>query len=105
MMAHIRRLQLKREELSLYLQSLSGNLEIDHAAEAEEDAMLALNRESVAGEIRRARRVLAAVDCAIARWKLGEYGRCTACDKRIPAKRLEAIPETPHCLSCAEAHG
>jgi RNA polymerase-binding transcription factor DksA len=97
------RLEAKRDELSHYLHSLTGDLEIGHAAESEENAMLAQGRESTAQEIRRSRRMLANVECAIARWKLGVYGDCVSCDKPISPKRLEAIPETAHCIRCAVA--
>lgn len=31
----------------------------------------------------------------------GTYGVCQECGKEIPAKRLRAVPYTPHCVSCA----
>lgn len=37
---------------------------------------------------------------ALRRVEDGTYGRCQACGREIPAERLEAVPETPHCLDC-----
>jgi RNA polymerase-binding transcription factor DksA len=97
------RLEAKRDELSHSLRSLTGELQIAHSAEAEESAMLQSAREDTAQEIRFRRRMLADVECAIARWKLGVYGECVSCDKPISPKRLNAMPEAAHCIRCAEA--
>ncbi len=32
----------------------------------------------------------------------GQYGICDTCGRRIPARRLAALPEAPHCVNCAE---
>jgi len=32
----------------------------------------------------------------------GTYGVCQECGKKIPEKRLRALPYTPHCVSCAQ---
>src|SRR5215510_13035541 len=32
----------------------------------------------------------------------GRYGECTNCGQDIQAKRLDAIPWTPHCIKCQE---
>ena len=98
---YLAKLEEKRLELAGYLQSLAAGLEISHVAEAEESTVLASSRESVAEEIRRTRRMLANVDWAIERGKLGAFGRCNRCGKEISDKRLAAIPEAPRCLPCA----
>src|ERR1035441_230153 len=99
----IARLESKRDELSHSLRSLTGELQIAHSAEAEESAMLQSAREDTAQEIRRTQRMLADINCAIARVNLGVYGECVSCDKPISPKRLEAVPEAAHCIRCAVA--
>ncbi|CAN5194170.1 hypothetical protein BH09PAT2_BH09PAT2_08390 [soil metagenome] len=37
---------------------------------------------------------------ALERIGKGRYGYCKRCNKEIPAKRLELIPETQYCVSC-----
>ena len=32
----------------------------------------------------------------------GSYGVCEKCGATIPSERLEALPATPYCVSCAE---
>lgn len=50
----------------------------------------------------RTRARLVEVLDALLRIDRGEYGACTRCGEPIGKKRIEAIPETPYCLSCAE---
>jgi len=42
------------------------------------------------------------IDIALDRLEKGLYGICKRCNKSIPAKRLELIPETINCVSCEE---
>jgi DnaK suppressor protein len=55
----------------------------------------------------RSRRIMAArlrgLAEAEARLRDGHYGICETCGERIPARRLEALPEARQCLACAEA--
>ncbi len=37
---------------------------------------------------------------ALKRIEKGRYGYCKRCNKEIPEKRLELIPETIYCVSC-----
>jgi DnaK suppressor protein len=46
---------------------------------------------------------LGAIEAALQRIDLGEYGRCIECDGTIAKARLNAIPFTPVCIKCAEA--
>ena len=39
---------------------------------------------------------------AVERLNDGTFGRCEACGQTISEQRLDAIPYTRHCLSCAE---
>ncbi|OHB81345.1 MAG: transcriptional regulator, partial [Planctomycetes bacterium RBG_16_64_10] len=47
---------------------------------------------------------LSLIEAALNRIEEGTYGRCTQCDGVIPKARLNAIPYTPVCIKCAEAH-
>ena len=51
----------------------------------------------------RERAELDAIDRALARIETGEYGRCSVCGELIPEGRLEALPATDTCLTCAQA--
>lgn len=45
---------------------------------------------------------LDSVEAALARISSGEYGSCTECGGRIPKARLDVLPDTPHCVKCAQ---
>jgi len=57
----------------------------------------------------RARAVLGAeeallgeVEAALRRLADGTFGRCEACAKPIPSRRLEALPYARYCVVCAK---
>ena len=52
---------------------------------------------------RRYRNKLNGLEAALQRIKVGTYGRCLICGKKIDPKRLEAFPETPFCVEDARA--
>lgn len=45
---------------------------------------------------------LAMVKRALERLKEGSFGECSLCGTEIGAKRLEALPWTPYCITCQE---
>lgn len=47
-------------------------------------------------------REVQAMDAALARIEAGTYGVCARCGDPISPRRLEAIPETTLCVTCAE---
>jgi RNA polymerase-binding protein DksA len=42
------------------------------------------------------------IDRALDRISGGTYGVCTVCGKRIPVRRLEALPTADRCVGCAK---
>jgi RNA polymerase-binding transcription factor len=48
-------------------------------------------------------RVMARTERALAKLDDGTYGICDVCGERIPPGRLQALPESVLCLSCAKA--
>lgn len=48
-------------------------------------------------------RILQDIDRALDLIERGAYGRCEACRRAIPLKRLEAIPWARLCVECADA--
>ena len=41
------------------------------------------------------------IRAALKRIRNGEYGDCTTCGEAISAERLEVLPDTPFCKTCA----
>lgn len=66
----------------------------ERAQEAENDEVLEDLDERGRREIEQLRRALARIDA-------GTYGTCESCGARIPAARLEAVPDATLCVSCA----
>lgn len=46
--------------------------------------------------------VIASIQAAQQRIREGTYGICEGCGANIPMARLDAIPETPVCIKCAQ---
>ena len=66
-----------------------------------EGATIAYERAQVQGLLTDARRELDAVERAAARLEEGTYGVCERCGKPIAPERLEALPATSTCITCA----
>jgi RNA polymerase-binding transcription factor DksA len=64
----------------------------------ENDAVLAGISEATAAELAQIGRALAQLD-------QGSYGHCSRCGEVIDARRLQALPYSDRCISCAEAAG
>ena len=80
------------------LEEETGDLSIgtdDHIADSATDTFM---RELDDGLEENAEHLLADVNAALARLDDGTYGTCTACGRRIPDERLEAIPWASLCL-------
>jgi len=79
----------------------SGPLDKDFAEQVvqmENDAVLAGIGEATAAEVAQINRALAQLDA-------GTYGVCSRCGQPIDARRLQALPYSDRCITCAEAAG
>ncbi|HEX5268237.1 MAG TPA: TraR/DksA family transcriptional regulator [Acidimicrobiales bacterium] len=63
------------------------------------------DRAALARLIGRRQVDLDEVDAALKRLAAGIYGTCESCGCRIPAERLDAIPEARRCVCCLVAPG
>lgn len=66
----------------------------DAATEAEDNEMLQSLGQQEQAEVAR-------IDAALTRVDDGTWGTCVKCGEPIAEKRLELLPETPHCARCA----
>jgi DnaK suppressor protein len=66
-----------------------------------EGATIAYERAQVQGLLADAQRELDALERATARLDEGAYGVCERCGKAIAPERLEALPATTTCITCA----
>ena len=42
------------------------------------------------------------IEAALVRIEDGLYGVCLECEAKIPKARLQVLPQTPHCVKCAD---
>lgn len=96
-----RTLEARRAELLGRLETVEDGLDShgekdweDLAIEREDDEVFEELGASAATELRM-------IAAALSRIKAGEYGYCTICGSEIAGERLDAIPATPFCASCA----
>lgn len=90
-------------ELDSRLHEIEAELDVPHskdweesAVEREGDEVLEQLGQSGQGEIARIR-------AALQRIRNGSYGQCVQCGEDIAPERLETLPETPLCRTCAAA--
>ncbi len=103
-----RKLQAQKQELLTRAAKVhaditraSGPLEKDFAEQVvqmENDEVLAGIGEATAAELAQINRALTQLD-------QGTYGSCSNCGQPIGERRLQALPYSDRCITCAEAVG
>lgn len=107
---HRRRLDALRTATAHRIDMLTRSFdEIVHAAEdvATDDEhdpeghTIAWERQQIAALRDEAEAVLVELTSAEERLEAGTYGFCVTCGNEIAPARLDALPATPTCVSCA----
>jgi DnaK suppressor protein len=99
------RLQIQRQEiLDMYEHDLRVGQEMsDEGAEDLVDrANSAYNREFMLSLSGSELEILKEIEGALERIDAGSYGICSACQEKIAAKRLQAVPWARYCIECQE---
>lgn len=99
--AIIERLRQRQAELQDRLDKVEESLRKTHAKDWEEQAIERENDEVVELLDENLRTELGQINIALNRVEKDEYGICVICDEPIPVGRLEALPYTDRCVSCA----
>lgn len=96
-------LETRLQELDARLHEIEDELESHQskdweelAVEREEDEVLESMGTSGQAEMRMIR-------AALKRMEEGEYGYCVQCGNEISEERLDVVPHTPFCKTCATA--
>ncbi len=100
-----RNLEVQRQEiLDMYERDLRiGQETSDEGAEDLVDrANSSYNREFLLSLSGSERDLLKEIEGALGRLEAGDYGACSACEEKIPAKRLQAVPWARYCIDCQE---
>lgn len=99
--AIIEKLKSRQADLQDRLNKVEESLRKTHAKDWEEQAIERENEEVVEALDESIRTELTQVITALNRVEKDEYGICSICDDPIPLGRLEALPYTDRCVSCA----
>jgi DnaK suppressor protein len=99
-MAKIRELLIEKRDEVFEAHRLSDEARLtlsEHDIESEETAQKAAIAGVLATLDEQAQKEIQAINRAMARIELGEYGSCEVCGKGIEVERLETIPWTSVC--------
>lgn len=97
----IERLRLRKAEIENRLGKVETSMRKTYAKDWEEQSIERETDEVVDALDETLRTELNQVNTALARVDKNEYGVCAVCDEPIPVARLEALPYTDRCVSCA----
>ncbi len=99
--AIIERLRKKKGELEDRLNRVETSLRKTYAKDWQEQSIEREGDEVVEALDESIRTELNQINSALARVDKNVYGICAVCDDPIPVGRLEALPYTDRCVSCA----
>lgn len=98
----VEKLKTKKDELEERLERVDASLRKTHAKDWSEQAQERENEEVVEALASSIRLELNQIYEALSRAEKGGYGTCVVCDGPIRVARLEALPYTDRCHSCAQ---
>ena len=96
-------LQERRAEIMDRLQKIDTDLGRTKQADSAERATESENDEVLEEFGHVGSDELKAIDAALLRIEAGSFGVCVKCGDDISPERLEAVPYTPFCKTCAAA--
>ncbi|MGO7537548.1 TraR/DksA family transcriptional regulator [Rhizobium ruizarguesonis] len=93
----------RRHELETRLRAIEHDFEQPRNPD-DDDRATERNNDEVLEELgETGQKELLAVQAALDRIQAGSFGTCVKCGKPIAERRLDAVPHTPFCQSCASA--
>jgi RNA polymerase-binding transcription factor DksA len=94
-------LESRLNELGARLEAIDDELLAHHDPDWEELAVEREGDEVLEATANAGLTEIAQIRSALGRIADGSYGTCTSCGEKIAEARLDAIPWTPLCRSCA----
>lgn len=95
------RLMKRLGELDARLHKIESDLDAQVPKDWEDAAVEREGDEVLEGLGQTGQEEIARIQAALQRIRDGEYGYCVKCGAEISEARLEVLPETPLCMSCA----
>ena len=97
-------LQARKDDLTSRMRVIDAELDSHDSKDWEELATEREGDEVLEDLGMAAQQELRMIDAALARIEAGEYGACVTCGATISEERLDVLPATPFCRTCAAAH-
>lgn len=94
-------LEARLADLTGRLSAIEAELESHHAADWEELATEREADEVLEGMGLSGQQEIRMIEAALRRVEAGEYGTCAKCGAEIGDARLDVLPFTPFCRTCA----
>lgn len=94
-------LEGRRDDLNRRMQVIDAELDSHDSKDWEELATEREGDEVLEDLGAAAQQELRMIEAALARVEAGEYGYCVTCGSRISEERLDVLPATPFCRTCA----
>lgn len=101
MQVYRRRLLKRLSELDVRLHGIETELDAHQSKDWEERAVEREDDEVLEGLGRSGQDEIIRIQAALRRLREGAFGFCTKCGNEVADKRLELLPDTPFCASCA----
>lgn len=96
-----RQLEARRKALTERLVLIEGELDSHESRDWEDMAIEHEDDEVLEGMGLAGQREIRMIDAALKRINEGSYGICVRCGEPIAEERLDVVPHTPFCRSCA----
>ena len=97
-------LQQRQQFLLKRMSRIDAELDAHEAKDFEEMATEREGDEVLEDLGHSARHELRMIEAALHRIEVGEYGECVSCGAEIDPERLDLVPATPFCATCAAKH-
>ncbi|MCR9152113.1 MAG: TraR/DksA C4-type zinc finger protein [Rhodobacteraceae bacterium] len=94
-------LEARRDDLNRRMQEIDAELDSHDSKDWEELATERETDEVLEDLGLSAQQELRMIDAALGRIEAGEYGFCVTCGAEISQERLDVVPATPFCRTCA----
>lgn len=95
------KLLARLKELDGRLHGIEAELDKPHSKDWDEMAVEREGDEVLEGLGEAGQQEIARIQAALQRLREGIYGECVRCGGRISPERLEVLPDTPFCKTCA----
>jgi RNA polymerase-binding transcription factor DksA len=95
------KLLARLRELGLRLDGIEDALEAPHSKDWEEMAVEREGEEVLERLGESGQAEISRIGAALQRLNDGDYGYCVKCGSEIADTRLELLPDTPFCVTCA----